>query len=117
MLLARDRESPAEMHLCFGHIRLWRHQREVAGYAGSVTTYVVTIEQNGANVVATGSGDIDSTGFPGPFASGSSAPSVIEPTVPYIYIGTGGWTAYGISITGPTNFPPYYNLSSFRLCL
>ena len=76
----------------------------VDAYAGSVDPYVVTIEQVGANVVATGIGEIDTTGFPGASATGSSAPAVVGPDVPYIYIGTGGWADYSISITGPSNF-------------
>jgi hypothetical protein len=76
----------------------------VSAYAGSVSPYVVTIEQDGANVVAAGAGEIDTTGFPGSFASGGNAYSAIGPDIPYIYIGTGGWAGYGISITGQSNF-------------
>ena len=65
--------------------------------------YVVTIEQTGSNVVATGSGEIDTTGLDGSTSSGTAFP-FIGPNTSYIYMGTGEYEGIGVSITGPSNF-------------
>lgn len=68
-------------------------------------SYLVTVEQVGSNVVASGSGTIDLTGltFDGGFASG---PAALDPSIGYI--NTGPTTSVGLDaytgFTGPTSF-------------
>jgi hypothetical protein len=67
--------------------------------------YVVTIEQVGANVIATGSGAIDLSGLSIQFSASTNSVGVI-PSVPQIITaqpGTSSYDAYGFA-TGPTTF-------------
>jgi hypothetical protein len=57
----------------------------VGAYAGFVSPYFVTIEQVGANVVATGIGEINTTGFPGASTTGSSAPQLLDRMFPILH--------------------------------
>jgi hypothetical protein len=72
-----------------------------------VSPYVVTIEQDGANVVATGSGDIDTTGL-NAFAT-TYAYAAIGPDTAYTFVGSHLLESQGYdgaNITGPSNFGP-----------
>jgi protein with PEP-CTERM/exosortase system signal len=65
--------------------------------------YIVTLQQVGPNVVATGSGAFDLTGLPIK-ARGSSQP-LIQPFLGNIVTGSSNsCDAYGTTITGPDNF-------------
>jgi len=73
--------------------------------ASPLTPYVVTIEQVGANVVATGSGEFNITGLTSS-ESDSGLAANIEPEFGGITLGAGNRTNYdgGLNATGPTNF-------------
>ena len=65
--------------------------------------YIVTLQQVGPNVVATGSGAFDLTGLP-VHARGFS-PTLIEPFLGNIVTGSSNFCdVYGTTITGPSNF-------------
>ncbi len=65
--------------------------------------YVVTLTQQGPNVVATGSGTIDLTGLSFQFNQPND-PSSMDPSVPEIVTGATGTLALYEGSTGPTNF-------------
>src|SRR4029077_7822275 len=65
--------------------------------------YVVTLPQQGPNVVATGSGTIDLTGLSFQFNQPND-PSSMDPSVPEIVAGATGTLALYEGSTGPTNF-------------
>jgi hypothetical protein len=65
--------------------------------------YVVTLEQEGPNVVATGSGTIDLAGLSFQFNQPND-PSSMDPSVPEIVTGATGTLAVYEGSTGPTNF-------------
>jgi hypothetical protein len=65
--------------------------------------YVVTLEQDGPNVVATGSGTIDLAGLSFQFNQPND-PSSMDPSVPEIVTGATGTLALYEGSTGPTNF-------------
>ena len=71
--------------------------------AANASPYVVTLEQVGSDVVATGSGEINLAGFPGSFLT-STASAAIRADPDYILLGTGELQGYGLSITGPSSF-------------
>jgi hypothetical protein len=66
--------------------------------------FVVTIEQVGPNVVATGSGEFDVTGLIS--AGGVSDGGEIFPAHPSIFLSSGTLTIYSSSGSGPANFGP-----------
>jgi hypothetical protein len=73
--------------------------------AANATPYVVTLEQVGSNVVATGSGEIDTTGL-SDFFTDAEPGTYIYPSVGSIITGNGPsfvdeWTG---PISGPSNF-------------
>jgi VPDSG-CTERM motif len=77
----------------------------IVGSAAQATPYVVTLQQVGSNVVATGTGAIDLTGLM--MGSGLSSQSAIVPAVAHIVTGFPNSGAnYGGSgvITGPSSF-------------
>jgi hypothetical protein len=77
-----------------------------ASFAGSASAYEVTIEQVGGNVVATGSGEIDTTGLISTI-NGASAFSSIWPEDASIFLGssTENYDGYPVSIPGgPSSF-------------
>jgi hypothetical protein len=72
--------------------------------ASPVTPYVVTIEQVGANVVATGSGEFNLTGLTSS-ESGSSLTPQVNPQFPHLILSTGSYILYDVEgVTGPSNF-------------
>jgi hypothetical protein len=73
--------------------------------AAPLTPYVVTIEQVGANVVATGSGEFNVTGLTSS-ESDSGLAANVDPVFGGITLGAGNRTNYdgGLNATGPTNF-------------
>lgn len=77
----------------------------VAGHASPADPYIVTLEQVGSNVVATGSGAIDLTGLS--FITGSSLAAGMYPTLPDIFTGPAADTMtdlYTGTLSGPTSF-------------
>jgi hypothetical protein len=71
--------------------------------------YVETLQQVGSNVVATGSGTINTTGLGSPGFGGEQG--YLSPSTPIAIVGgpTGGTSAddlYAATITGPSNFGP-----------
>jgi len=64
--------------------------------------YVVTLEQDGANVVATGIGTIDLAGLSLDFSQ--STGSSMDPSVPEILTGEQGDVDLYNGVSGPTNF-------------
>ncbi|MBV9008586.1 MAG: VPDSG-CTERM sorting domain-containing protein [Verrucomicrobia bacterium] len=64
--------------------------------------FIVTLQQVGSNVVATGSGAIDLTGLHGP--SPANGASAIVPVAGDIVTGSGNGTLYLGPISGPTSF-------------
>jgi protein with PEP-CTERM/exosortase system signal len=65
--------------------------------------YIVTLQQVGPNVVATGSGAFDLTGLP--VKAGGSSPTLIEPFLGNIVTGSSNsCDVYGTTITGPNSF-------------
>jgi hypothetical protein len=69
--------------------------------------YVVTLQQVGANVIATGSGAIDLTGLSGPTTNPQGPQGYISPSVTLITTGAGGVLAdvyAAATLSGPTSF-------------
>ena len=77
-----------------------------AAHAAPVTPYVVTIEQDGANVVATGSGEFNLTGLSFVEEVGSGVNGEISPADSAVDFSTIGDTAdlYIATMSGPANF-------------
>ena len=75
--------------------------------AANASPYLVTIQQVGSNVVATGSGNIDLTGLQN-FQSGVGFVDVIDATHGLIDLSTltTGGSVFNGTISGPTNFGP-----------
>jgi hypothetical protein len=75
--------------------------------AANASPYLVTIQQVGSNVVATGSGNIDLTGLQ-LFQSGVGFVDVIDATHGLIDLSTltTGGSVFNGTISGPTNFGP-----------
>src|SRR4051794_12096698 len=65
--------------------------------------YVVTLTEQGGNVVATGSGPIDLTGLTGP-GTGFTTASIIIRNIGFIITGPGGDFDPYLGITGPASF-------------
>jgi hypothetical protein len=77
-----------------------------APVAANASPYVVTLEEVGSNVVATGSGAIDTTGLL-LFQSGGSFFSVVDPssTPDFIFTGAGSYALYlDPAGNGPSSF-------------
>jgi hypothetical protein len=72
--------------------------------AANASPYVVTIQQVGSDVVATGSGNIDLTGLTSPQSFTFAA--VIEASTGLIDLSTGAADLFNGTISGPTNFGP-----------
>jgi hypothetical protein len=75
--------------------------------AANANPYVVTIEQDGSNVVATGSGDIDLIGLTQVYSDQLYPVSAgLWPSYPFIGLGSGNSDGYAYVnlISGPTNF-------------
>lgn len=78
----------------------------LAPAAANATPYVITLTQQGSNVVAAGSGSFDLTGLTLDYTT-VSVPSNMEPDAAYIGLGP---TSFVVSLdaysgfTGPTNF-------------
>ena len=73
----------------------------VAGYASTITPYVVTVDQIGSNVVATGSGEFDLTGLS--FYGATAGPAIIFPAYGIIQVAAGPGDSY-TGVTGPNSF-------------
>jgi len=67
--------------------------------------YIVTLEQIGSNVVATGSGSINLTGLSA-FLAGNQGPAFMNPIIGIISTGTTGFAAVVdyTGLSGPTSF-------------
>jgi hypothetical protein len=77
--------------------------------AANANPYVVTIEQDGLNVVATGSGNINLTGLSVVYSDQLyGVPAGLWPSYPFIGLGSGNSDGYAYVnlISGPTNFGP-----------
>ena len=71
--------------------------------AANASPYVVTLEQSGTNVVATGSGDIDLTGLS--FNSAGPGGSSVQADIAYLTVGGGAiWAYEARSFSGPGSF-------------
>lgn len=69
--------------------------------------YVVTIEQIGSNVVATGSGEINLTGLSLSFSGSGASPEMVSESEFLIFTGAGGAGSadqYDASFSGPMDF-------------
>jgi PEP-CTERM motif-containing protein len=75
--------------------------------------YIVTLEEQGISVVATGSGTIDTTDLTFLF-NGSALPPLIEPNDSSIIVGiyTTTYAEYGGSFSGPSNFGSGNNIQA-----
>jgi len=73
----------------------------VGGYASTITPYVVTVDQIGSSVVATGSGEFDLTGLS--FLGATAGPAIILPAFGIIQVAAGPGDAY-TGVTGPNSF-------------
>jgi len=82
-----------------------------ATVAANASPYTVTLKQVGSNVVATGDGNIDTSGLSGDgVGPGGSA---VEANVAYLILGGGPvWVYDTQSFTGPTSFGPGSNFTS-----
>ena len=67
--------------------------------------YVVDLYQSGANVVASGSGEIDLTGLTRQSPSSTGGAGIL-PSTAIIYLGLAGPADNYVSMTGPTSFGP-----------
>jgi hypothetical protein len=66
--------------------------------------YIVTIEQVGSNVVATGSGGINLTGLSLSFAGSGATPEMVPEEEFLLFTGAGSANQYDTNFSGPTNF-------------
>jgi hypothetical protein len=81
--------------------------------AANASPYLVTIQQVGSDVVATGSGNIDLTGLNQPPAFTGSFADVIEASTAIIDLSTGNADLLTGTISGPTNFGPGLGVLTF----
>jgi hypothetical protein len=75
----------------------------VTANASPVSPYVVTLEQQGLNVVATGAGEFDLSGLSSAGLSASLVPEIDAP-LPRIITGVGGQMDLYTGATGPNSF-------------
>jgi hypothetical protein len=75
----------------------------VTANASPVDPYVVTLEQQGLNVVVTGAGEFDLTGLTSAGLSASLVPEIDAP-LPRIVTGVGGQMDLYTGATGPNSF-------------